>query len=220
MADAIVVGASGHAKVIMDAMRTRGEWAPIGLLDDRVPMGTVVHGERVLGGVSDIDQVLSTQRVQAVVVAIGDNFVRHAVVERIAHGRPYLQFPVVLHPQAIVSESAQIGPGSVILAGAVVGVDARIGRFCILNTNSSLDHDAAMEDFASAAPGAALAGGSFVGEFTAVGVGAVLNHGIHVGAHSVVGSGAVVVSSIPAEVVAYGVPARVIRSRRRGEKYL
>ena len=43
---------------------------------------------------------------------------------------------------------------------------------------------------------------------------------ITIGKHTIIGAGAVVFRSIPDQVVAYGTPARVIRPRNIGERYL
>jgi len=108
----------------------------------------------------------------------------------------------------------------VVMAGAVVNPGTRIGRCCILNTRASLDHDNELGDFASLAPAAVTGGNVTVGPFTAVGIGAVVAHGRRIGPHAVVGAGAVVLADLPGDCVAYGVPARIARTRRRGERYL
>jgi acetyltransferase-like isoleucine patch superfamily enzyme len=106
------------------------------------------------------------------------------------------------------------------MAGVSINACSSVGRFCILNTNSSLDHDSILEDFASLAPGATTGGNCRVGQFSAVSIGAVLIHGIHVGEHTVIGAGSLVMKSIESFVVAYGTPARAIRNREQGDKYL
>ena len=99
-------------------------------------------------------------------VAIGDNKARKKEAE--AMGGP---FAVLIHPSAIVSDSATIGEGSIIMAGAIIQPKASIGRHCILNTGCTIDHHAIVGDFAHIAPGAHLCGAVIIGEGTLVGVG-------------------------------------------------
>src|SRR5688500_14187516 len=106
------------------------------------------------------------------------------------------------------------------MAGAVVNSDGSIGNSCILNTKASLDHDSLMEDFSSLAPNATVVGNVVIGAFSAVSLGASIIHGVKIGEHSVLGAGALAVDDIPHHSVAYGTPAKVIRKRLEGDKYL
>ena len=95
-----------------------------------------------------------------------------------------------------------------------------MGAFCILNNNSSLDHDSKMLDYSSLAPGVSIGGNVQIGLFTAVSLGAKVIHGIIIGEHTIIGAGSIVLKNIPKYVIAYGTPAKVIRDRIVGEKYL
>jgi acetyltransferase-like isoleucine patch superfamily enzyme len=106
------------------------------------------------------------------------------------------------------------------MAGVAINSDATIAEFCIVNTNSSVDHDNRLAPFSSLAPRVATGGNVTIGEGSAIGIGAVILHGRTLGRHCVIGAGAVVTRDIPDFIVAYGVPAKPIRSRRPGEKYL
>ena len=113
-----------------------------------------------------------------------------------------------------------MGEGSIVLAGAVVGNGATLGRGVLLGIRSSVDHDCVLENYVSLAPGATIAGSVRIGMVTALGVGANVVHRRTIGAHTVVGSGALVLHDIPEHVVAFGVPAAVVRTREPGERYL
>ena len=119
-----------------------------------------------------------------------------------------------------VGAGLRVGAGTVLMAGVVVNSDSRIGAHCILNTRASLDHDCIMDDFSSLAPGVTVGGVARIGMYSAVSLGANIIHGKNIGAHTVVGAGALVQKDIPDHCVAYGVPARVVRPRAEGERYL
>lgn len=192
----------------------------MGYLDDTVAPGTVRRGYPVLGRIGEAAAICTDRLITAAVIAIGDNWWRRKIYADLVKDCPNLKFPIVQHPSAVVAGSAEIGKGSVILAGSHVGPGTRIGEFCILNTGSSIDHDCTMSSFASIAPGVLTGGLVRIGECSAVGVGASVSDRISIGNHSIVGTGAVVVRDIPDLVVAYGNPAKVMRSRHEGETYL
>jgi sugar O-acyltransferase (sialic acid O-acetyltransferase NeuD family) len=216
----LMVGSSGHASVLVDAIELAAQFEFVGYVDDTVERGAIRRGRPILGAFADVARICAQQLIEHVVIAIGDNWSRRKIYFDFVRACPSLNFPSIKHPSAFVSSSAQIGRGSVVLAGAHVGPNSRIGEFCILNTGSSLDHDCTLQDFASIAPGVFTGGLVEIGECSAVGVGASISDRISIGRHTVVGTGAVVVRNIPDLVVAYGSPARVKRTRTEGEKYL
>lgn len=218
--DAIfIIGASGHAKVVIDIVERQGRWRVAGLIDARLPAGAVHFGCPVLGDEGALADLARAHGVRALLVAVGDNAARARVVERAQALAPELAFATAVHPAASVARGAEVGPGSVVMPGAVLGPDARVGRHCIVNTGAMLDHDGVLDDYASLGPGAALGGNARVGAFAHVGLGASVIHGVAVGEHAVLGAGAVAVRDVPARVVALGVPARAVRGREPGERY-
>jgi sugar O-acyltransferase (sialic acid O-acetyltransferase NeuD family) len=216
----LVVGSSGHASVLVDAIELTGGYRIGGYLDDTLPRGTVRRGHLILGGLNDAASICAEQSINDVVIAIGDNWWRRKFYSDLTCKCPNLKFPVVKHPSALIAASAEIGIGTAILAHSHVGPGSRVGPFCIINTGSSIDHDCTMQGFASIAPGVFTGGLVQIGECSAIGVGASVSDRISIGSHAVVGTGAVVVRDIPDLVVAYGNPARVQRPRREGEKYI
>ena len=58
--------------------------------------------------------------------------------------------------------------------------------------------------------------GIFIGPEAWVGAGVIIQDGCNIGEGTIVGAGAVVTESLPAKVVAVGLPARVIRMREGG----
>ena len=120
----------------------------------------------------------------------------------------------------ILGKNVSVGDGSVLMAGVIVNNDAIIGEHCFLATKASLDHDSVMSDFSSLSPGVTTGGNVSIGYCTAIGIGANILHGKTIGDHTVVGSGALVLENLGDQCVAFGVPAKVIRKREPGERYL
>ncbi|MEK3881795.1 acetyltransferase [Paenibacillus sp. PL2-23] len=218
MKSIIVFGAGGHAKCLIDTVEKQGEYQIVGLLDGGKPAGSHVYGYEILGS----EQWLAEHaaHVEGMIIAIGDNWLRGRIAEKIQAIAPRIPFISAIHPAACIARGARIGAGSVIMANAVLGSDALIGEHGILYPGASIDHDSQVGQFVSWAPRAVCGGNVTVGDFSAIAIGASLIHGITIGEHSVIGAGSVVIRSIPSRTVAFGAPAKAIRSRIPGERYL
>ncbi|MDQ7784113.1 MAG: acetyltransferase [Desulfomonilaceae bacterium] len=216
----VVVGASGYAKVVADIVEKRGEFTIAGLIDSFKPKGYEVLHYQVLGNEHDLPTLVRQYDLTGGVLAIGDNWDRYRMVSSISNLVPEFEFLRLVHPSACLAHDVEIGRGTVITAGAVVNSASQVGKFCIINTRASVDHDNTVGDFASLAPGVTTGGNVTIGEFTAVSLGANIIHGITVGPHAVIGAGATVVDDVPGFSVALGTPAKVVRDRKEGERYL
>lgn len=216
----LIVGCSGHARVVVDILELQGRYEIVGLIDSFKPAGTQLRGYEVIGTEEDIPTLVEAGVASLGIIAIGDNWTRARVVTRIRELQPDFQFITAIHPNVCVARDVEIGEGTVVMAGAVVNTGARIEAFCILNTRCSVDHECTLGEFSSIAPGVVIGGRVTVGPFAAVGIGATIIHEVSIGKHTVVGAGAIVVKDVPDHVVVYGTPARFVRSRQAGEPYL
>lgn len=194
----ILIGGSGHAKVIIDCIWASGGGAA-GILDDGIPAGTLVSGVPVLGKVQDFENY----REYSFVIAIGNNEVRQAMAERMA-----VRWATVVHPGAVVSPSARLGEGTVVMPNAVINACAVVGKHCIVNTGAVVEHDDVLEDYVHISPNAALGGTVTVRCGTHVGIGACVRNNTDICAHCKIGAGAAVVKSITEPGTYVGVPAR------------
>jgi len=201
-----VVGAGGHAKVVVSTLLAAGCTVE-GLFDDDLrKLGTEVLGVRVVGTVGEAQRMAPGRGV----LAIGDNRARRELAARF----PGWEWIPVIHPRAYVDRAAVVGPGTVVFAGAVVQPEARIGAHAVVNTGANVDHDCLVEDYAHLAPGLNLAGRVCVEEGALVGVGVSVIPGVRIGAWSVVGAGAAVIRDVAAGSTVAGVPARELQRRR------
>jgi sugar O-acyltransferase (sialic acid O-acetyltransferase NeuD family) len=197
---AVVLGASGHAKVVIATLLASGWEVMAAYDDDPTRLGSVVMGVPVVG---PIDLWSATAGEQGV-IAIGSNRVRAAVAARLKGRR----FATAVHPMAWVAPTARLGKGTVVFAGAIIQPDTVLGRHVIVNTGASIDHDCRVDDFVHIAPGVRLAGGVTVGEGALVGIGASVIPGVRIGAWATAGAGACVIRDVPACATVAGVPAR------------
>ena len=216
----LVFGASGHARVVVDAIERTGAHRVAALVAREIPAGEDVFGSPVVADDGNLLALVESRHVTGVVVAIGDNWRRHEVARSVRERFPGLAFPAIVHPGAQIARGVTIGPGAVLLAGVVVNSDAVVGELCLLNTSSSLDHDSRMDLASSLGPNAAVGGGAAIGAFSAVAMGATVLQNRRVGEHAVVGAQALVLKDVPPHTVAWGCPAKPIRTREAGDPYL
>ncbi len=197
MATINLFGASGHAKVIMDIISAQGD--DVRCLYDDNPHCTEIHGKPVY-------KAKAIKVVGPMIISIGSCRVRKLIAERYD-----VEYAKAIHPISIISDSATIGAGTVVMPGAIINADVSIGRHCIVNTKASVDHECRIGDFVHIAPGATLSGNVEVGECSWIGVGACVKQGIKIGKNCMIGAGSVVVKDIPDGTTAYGNPARITK---------
>lgn len=193
----VIIGASGHGKVVAD-IAARCGYEDIVFLDDAE--GVVeCAGFPVVGKVSDAHRYPEAD----FVVAIGNAIVRERIQKQLGDSAVTL-----VHPDAIVSRRVALGKGCVVMAGAVINSDAVIGDGCIINTAASVDHDCVVGDYTHISVGAHLAGTVLIGDRTWVGTGATVSNNISIHADCMIGAGAVVVKDINEAGTYIGVPAK------------
>jgi sugar O-acyltransferase (sialic acid O-acetyltransferase NeuD family) len=199
--------------VILDIARATGIFSEMVFIDDSclAPGGCFCDCELLPS--SECFEALKARGHSCFVVAIGNNRARgRCLQEGIDRGFD----PVALiHPATVVSASAHIGDGTIVMPRVVVNADAVIGRNCILNTGVIVEHDCHIGDHVHLAPGVVLGGGVTVEPYSLLGIGTIVLPGARIGAGTIVGAGAVVLDSVPPGATAVGVPAKVLSSIAR-----
>lgn len=195
----VLIGAGGHAKVIIGAADALGRPVEHILDDNPQRHGELVLGVPISGGSASIPKFADTHEF---IIAIGDNSIRKKMAEHFD-----LNWTSLIHPAAWVHGSVRMGRGSVIMAGAIVQPDTVMGDHVILNTGCTVDHDGKIGDFVHVAPGAHLSGNVTLEEGVLLGVGSSVRPGAIVGEWTIVGAGGAVARDLPGHVVAVGVPA-------------
>ncbi|MBP3482188.1 MAG: acetyltransferase [Alistipes sp.] len=188
-------GASGHAKVIIDILKSQNIEIE-GLIDDNATIGSLL-GYRVFH---------SPEGLSPIIISIGDNEIRKRIADKLR-----CDFGTAVHSSAIVSEYATIGTGTVVMQGAIIQSCAEIGRHCIINTGATVDHDCKIGDFVHISPNATLCGNVSVGEGSQIGAGSVVVPGVKIGKWSLVCAGSVVTKDIPDCCIAAGNRCKVIK---------
>ena len=212
----VIFGAGGFGREVLQVVRDinadEQRLEVLGfLVDEAYGDAGSVQGIPMVGG---IDWLAKNPGVD-VVIAVGSSAARAKIAKRISE-RVSNQFATLVHPRAWLGRSVDIGPGSVICAGALLTTDIRIGAHVHVNIGATIGHDAFLDDFVTLNPSVNLSGRVKLGRGVEVGTGSVLIPAVEVGAWSVIGAGSVVLNSLDENLTAVGVPARVIRRRDIG----
>lgn len=203
----IVLGAGGHAKVLIEALLQSGK-VITGIVDpDPTLLGAEISGVPVLGGDEAVSAFPSSE-IQLVngLGSVGLPFKRQQLFERFK-GLGYI-FATVVHPSAVIASDVVPGEGAQIMAGAVIQPGSSIGINSIINTRASVDHDCIIGDHVHIAPGVTLSGGVSVETGSHIGTGATVIQGVSVGRGCLVAAGAVVTKVLVEGAKVRGVPAR------------
>ncbi|MGG7048614.1 MULTISPECIES: acetyltransferase [unclassified Campylobacter] len=189
MSKIYIYGASGHGLVVADIAKTLG-YSEIVFLDDKS------------------DMKFSQELPKAdIFIAVGDNKTREILQNKVESAG----FSVVslIHKSVVLSPSAVMERGVVIMPNAVINAKAVIKRGAIINTGAIIEHECVVGEFAHISPNTALAGKVKVGARTHIGIGSSVIQGVSIGKDCTIGAGSVVVRDLPDSITAYGVPARV-----------
>jgi acetyltransferase EpsM len=207
MMDLVVIGEGGHSKVIRELIRSKSDYKIVAILDDKYDELTVIN-DIYIGPISSAHLLLNRMNHLKFVIAIGNNEVRKLIVSKLGLSKG--NYISLIHDTAIISTSASIGDGTVIMAGTIVNADAVIGDHAIINSGAIVEHDNQLGDYVHVAPKAALTGSVIAEEGAMIGAGATVIPGKKIGEWAVIGAGATVISDIPSYSTAVGTPARLI----------
>lgn len=201
----LIVGAGGHAKVVIELFQAAGQYKIAGLINKNV--SCPVLGLPVIGTDHDLES-LWYKGIRFAFVAIGNNTRRLEIGRRLQNVG--FEIANAISPAAVISTSANLGCGIAIMAGAVINADTHVGDFAVANTNCSIDHDCVVGDGAHVAPGCTIAGNVKIGRLACVGAGTTVIPGVNIGERASIGAGSCVLRDIPNNARAWGVPARVV----------
>ncbi|QUW21255.1 acetyltransferase [Sporosarcina sp. Marseille-Q4063] len=208
MKKVVIIGDSGHAKVVSDVVNSNDNMNVFAKLDDKY-LEVFVEDDLIKGPISHLKELMNLESSLGVIMGIGANAVRKKIVEELnLDSKAYVS---AIHSSAIVSPSVDIGIGTVVMPGAIVNADTMLGEHSIVNSGSVVEHDCVIADYGHVSPLAAITGGVNIGEGTHIGAGASVIPLMEIGQWSIVGAGAVVVSDIGDKLTVVGAPARIVK---------
>lgn len=208
-----IFGAGGFGRevlqLVLDINQIKPTWICEGfIVDPKYVSSQRVHGYPILDGTD----WLSLHPDVCIVIAVGEPAKRREIALRILKNCSNT-FATLVHPTASVGDCIEMGAGSIICAGSILTTDIRIGEHVHINIGCTVGHDSQFHNFVTLSPGVHISGHVGIGDGVEIGTGAVVIPGFVIGDWTVIGAGAVVTKSVPANVIAVGVPANPIRER-------
>ena len=200
----LIIGASGHGKVLADIAINMNVWSNILFIDEDENIKDCL-GFEVVG---NSKKVCSYKDNSDIIVAIGNWEIRKRLLEEYIN-QGY-SITSLIHPKAIIGKDVKIGKGTVVMAGAIINPSTTIGIGCIINTGATIDHDCVIEDHVHISPNASIAGTVKIGKQSWVGIGSIVSNNINITNNVQLGAGSVVVKDISESGLYVGVPVRRI----------
>jgi sugar O-acyltransferase (sialic acid O-acetyltransferase NeuD family) len=220
MKNIVLIGGGNQAHYTIDIINKEKKYNIIGIIDSIHDIGSDRFGYKILGRQEDIVQLVNKYNIEGGVISIGDNWVRYHVFGQIKKQIPDFNFVNAIHPSVIIGDNVELGEGVVMMAGCIINPKSKIGNFTFFATGAQVDHDCNIENYSSISAGSITGGYVTLGEFSAITLGVTVVDRLKIGKNTVIGAGSLVLKDIPDNVLVYGNPARIIRTRKEGEKFL
>lgn len=220
MRNLVLIGGGNQAHYTIDIIEKEKKYNIIGIIDSVNEVGSNRFGYKILGRQEDIQRIVKDYNIEVGLISIGDNWSRYYVYNQIVDKIPNFEFVNAIHPSVIIGKDVQLGVGIVAMAGCIFNPKSIIGNFTFFATGAQVEHDCFIDEFASISAGSITGGFVKLGKFSAITLGVTVVDRVEIGSNTVVGSGSLVVKSLPENVLAYGNPCKIIRTRNEGEKFL
>ncbi len=217
MEKVVIIGASGHGRVIGDILKKSGDYELIGYIDSYKDPGSKILDYEVLGSEEILPKMFKESGVSQGIIGIGDNYTRQQMAHKIKKLVPEFEFINAIHPDSVISEYVTLGSGIAIMAGVVLNPGTIIRDHCIVNTKSSVGHDCTIRAFSSIAPGVTVGGHVSLGPLSSLAIGCVVRNNIDIGENTLIGAGSLVIRDFGDHIVAYGHPAKSMGNRVLGD---
>ena len=214
----ILIGGGQHAKVVLYNIKEQGKYEVATILDPNSKIwGTFIDGVYVEENYKDfeIEYLRMIERkydTRKFFIGIGAMTLRKKIFDFFVSSG--WQAVNIIHPSAVVSESAHLGTGILVEAGCLITPSPFIGDNVVVNTGSQVNHDNIIKNHVYIASGVILSGGVTIDENTLLDDGVIVSLGRKIGKNSLIGAGAIVTKDIPDNVVAYGCPCRIIKENK------
>lgn len=220
MKNVVLIGGGNQAHYTIDIIEKENKYNIVGIIDSIHEVGSDRFGYPIIGRQENIDVLVKKYNIEGGIITIGDNWGRYYVYNQIKTLLPDFKFFNAIHPSVIIGKDVEIGEGVVAMAGCFFNPKSKIGNFTFFATAAQIEHDCIIEDFASVSAGSVMGGYVRIRSHAAITLGVTIIDRLTIGKNSVIGSASLVTKDIPDNVLAYGNPCKVIRTRQEGEKFL
>jgi sugar O-acyltransferase (sialic acid O-acetyltransferase NeuD family) len=212
MIDIILLGCGEHAQMVIDNVEQGNQFRIVGLTtNDDGELTKTIYNYKVICKDEDIPRYLDKNpNVKGYFLGIGNMKVREKVSSWLDE-TVNIKAVNIIHPNAILSNHCEIGYGNIFEAYTKIANNAKVGNHCILNSFTAINHDQVIGNNVLLAGSVSLAGKS-IGDNTIIADGASIGFKTKIGKNCIIGDGAVVTKDIEDNSIAYGNPARIVKT--------
>lgn len=220
MKNIVLIGGGNQAHYTIDIINKERKYNIVGIIDSIHDVGSDRFGYKILGRQEDISKLIHQYNIEGGIISIGDNWIRYYVSSQIKKQLPNFKFVNAIHPSVVIGDNVELGEGIIMMAGCIINPKSKIGDFTFFATGAQIDHDCNIKNFSSISAGSITGGYVTLEEFSAITLGVTVIDRLKIGKNTVIGAGSLVIKDLPDNVLAYGNPCNVIRTRKEGEKFL
>ena len=220
MKNIVLIGGGNQVQYSIDIIEKQNLYNIVGIIDSKQEIGNDVYGYKIIGRQENLLELIKSYNIEGGLITIGDNYSRYYVHNIIKNIKPDFKFINAIHPSVVIGNNITFGEGILAMAGCIFNPGSFIGNFTFFATGAHVEHDCYISEYASISAGSLTGGHVKLGKFSALTLGVTVVDRIEIGENTVVGAGSVVLKSLPDNVLAYGNPAKIIRNRITGEKFL
>ena len=217
----IIIGTGGHSKVVSDEIEKLKKFRIIGFIDKKKNIGSkpIAFTEaKVIGRLNNLKKLYKKN--YYLFIAIGDNYVRKKVYNDIQKLNLSEKWATIMSKDSVISKNAKILNGTLIISGSIINANTYVGNHCIISTGCKIDHDNYFDDFSSCGPNVTTGGNVTINTLSYIGISSTIKHKIKIFSNTIIGAKSYVNKNCKSNNVYFGTPAKKIRTRKIGEKYL
>lgn len=220
MKNILLFGLRRNFKIIVNEILKTSSYNIIGFIDENInDKFIIIEKKKIFNRNKDKKKLINKKDTKGI-ITFGDNFLRKQIFSKVYKINKNFKWEKLVSKQSFISKNVVIEQGSVVMPGVIINSYSRIGQMCLINTGSIIEHDNYFKNFSSAGPGVTTSGNVIVNELSHLGTGSVVIHDITIGKNTILGANSVAIKNLDSDSVYVGNPAKKIKKRKKGSKYL
>ena len=220
MKNILLFGLRRNFKIIVNEILKTSSYNIIGFIDENInDKFIIIEKKKIFNRNKDQKKLINKKDTKGI-ITFGDNFLRKQIFSRVHKINKNFKWEKLISKQSFISKNVVVEQGSIVMPGVIINSYSRIGQMCLINTGSIIEHDNYFKNFSSAGPGVTTSGNVIVNELSHLGTGSVVIHDITIGKNTILGASSVAIKNLNSDSVYVGNPAKKIKERKKGSKYL
>lgn len=210
MKNLIIIGAGGMGREVFSLAKQCIGYNKVftikGFIDDR--LNTLASFSNTYPPIIENISNYQVEKDDVFICSIGDVKIKRACIDIII--KKGGKFISLVHPMAIINETASIGEGVIVFPYAIVGSEAIVGKHTLLQSYSVIAHDVVLGDFCRIDVQSVCIGGVKIGNCVTIHTASIINHKVVVEDNAKIAAGSFVIKKVKKSTTVHGNPAVVL----------